>query len=30
MGSTVKEFTVGQRIGIPWLGESCGTCRFCL
>ena len=20
----------GQRVGVPWLNSSCGTCRFCL
>jgi propanol-preferring alcohol dehydrogenase len=20
---------VGQRVGVPWLGWTCGTCRFC-
>lgn len=22
-------FSVGQRVGIPWLGWTCGQCRFC-
>jgi alcohol dehydrogenase, propanol-preferring len=22
-------FPIGQRIGIPWLGWTCGQCRFC-
>lgn len=22
-------FKVGDRVGVPWLGASCGTCRFC-
>ena len=22
-------FTVGQRVGVPWLGGSCGHCEFC-
>lgn len=22
-------FTVGQRVGVPWLGGSCGQCEFC-
>ena len=25
----VEEFDVGQRVGIPWLGESCGSCEYC-
>jgi alcohol dehydrogenase, propanol-preferring len=24
------QFKVGQRVGIPWLGWTCGQCRFCL
>ena len=23
-------FTVGQRVGVPWLGWTCGACRYCL
>jgi alcohol dehydrogenase, propanol-preferring len=22
-------FTVGQRVGVAWLHDTCGTCRFC-
>lgn len=22
-------FTVGQRVGVPWLGGSCGHCEYC-
>ena len=22
-------FTPGQRVGVPWLGYSCGQCRYC-
>lgn len=28
-GSSVKNFHIGDRIGVPWLGRSCGTCFFC-
>jgi len=24
-----ERFDPGQRIGVPWLGETCGHCRFC-
>jgi propanol-preferring alcohol dehydrogenase len=24
-----NRFVVGQRVGIPWLGWTCGECRFC-
>ena len=23
-------FTMGERVGIPWLGWTCGRCRFCI
>ncbi len=29
-GQGVSGFSVGQRVGVPWLGETCGQCRFCL
>jgi propanol-preferring alcohol dehydrogenase len=29
MGDNVDEFAVGDRIGIPWLGGTCGVCSFC-
>ena len=25
-----ERFTTGERIGIPWVGETCGRCRYCL
>ena len=28
-GERVEEFAVGERVGVPWLGYTCGTCRFC-
>jgi propanol-preferring alcohol dehydrogenase len=28
-GPQAKLFAVGQRIGIPWLGQVCGHCGFC-
>jgi alcohol dehydrogenase, propanol-preferring len=30
LGEGVDRFTLGQRIGVPWLGYSDGTCRYCL
>lgn len=30
LGEEVHSFAVGQRIGVPWLGNSCGICQFCL
>lgn len=29
VGSKAGNFSVGQRVGIPWLGGSCGHCEFC-
>ncbi len=29
-GAGVERFAPGDRIGIPWLGYTCGRCRFCL
>ncbi|HEY1304606.1 MAG TPA: zinc-dependent alcohol dehydrogenase family protein [Vicinamibacterales bacterium] len=29
VGSDVRTFTPGDRVGIPWLAWSCGTCEFC-
>jgi propanol-preferring alcohol dehydrogenase len=29
-GSAVDRFTIGDRVGVPWLGWSCGTCPWCL
>lgn len=28
-GGNVHRFNLGQRIGIPWLGSTDGTCRYC-
>jgi alcohol dehydrogenase, propanol-preferring len=29
LGSSVKDFTLGDRVGIAWLNRTCGSCRFC-
>lgn len=29
LGANVTGFAVGDRVGIPWLGHTCGACRFC-
>jgi propanol-preferring alcohol dehydrogenase len=29
VGADVEEVSVGDRVGIPWLGWTCGECRFC-
>lgn len=26
----VKGWNIGDRVGVPWLGGTCGTCRYCL
>jgi len=28
-GVGVEGLQVGQRVGVPWLGHTCGQCRFC-
>jgi len=28
-GKGVEAFRAGQRVGVPWLGRTCGRCRFC-
>jgi propanol-preferring alcohol dehydrogenase len=28
-GRLVTRFQVGDRVGIPWLGGTCGHCRYC-
>lgn len=29
-GDMVGDFAVGDRAGVPWLGRTCGRCRFCI
>jgi propanol-preferring alcohol dehydrogenase len=29
MGDEVKGFKAGDLVGIPWLGYTCGVCKFC-
>jgi propanol-preferring alcohol dehydrogenase len=28
-GERAGRFDVGQRVGVPWLGWTCGNCRYC-
>jgi len=28
-GEDVKRFRPGDRVGVPWLGKTCGECGFC-
>ena len=30
LGDGVDGLQVGDRIGVPWLGWTCGSCRYCL
>jgi propanol-preferring alcohol dehydrogenase len=30
LGPGVERFAAGDRVGLPWLGATCGTCEFCL
>ncbi|WP_416400792.1 zinc-dependent alcohol dehydrogenase family protein [Alicycliphilus denitrificans] len=29
LGPDVQGWRLGQRVGVPWLGWTCGQCRFC-
>jgi propanol-preferring alcohol dehydrogenase len=29
LGSGVTRWRLGERIGVPWLGATCGVCAFC-
>ncbi len=29
LGSGVSDFEIGTRVGIPWLGQTCGACAYC-
>ncbi|MBN2036412.1 MAG: zinc-dependent alcohol dehydrogenase family protein [Chitinispirillaceae bacterium] len=28
-GAGTDRFSIGDKVGVPWLGWTCGTCRFC-
>jgi propanol-preferring alcohol dehydrogenase len=30
LGQGCVRYRIGDRVGVPWLGRTCGTCRFCL
>src|SRR5471030_1013804 len=30
LGVDVKGLQIGERVGIPWLGHTCGACPYCL
>src|ERR1700733_1533346 len=29
LGEGIREFRVGDRVGVPWLGWTCGECAYC-
>ena len=29
LGEGVRGFTLGERVGVPWLGATCGVCPYC-
>jgi propanol-preferring alcohol dehydrogenase len=29
LGAGVSGFEIGERVGVPWLGRTCGICRYC-
>lgn len=29
LGEGVSQFRLGERLGVPWLGYTCGRCPFC-
>jgi alcohol dehydrogenase, propanol-preferring len=29
LGDKIEGFQVGERVGVPWLGTTCGHCRYC-
>jgi len=29
IGADVDRFAIGERVGIPWLGHTCGHCHYC-
>jgi propanol-preferring alcohol dehydrogenase len=30
LGKGVGSIALGQRVGVPWLGHTCGSCEYCL
>jgi len=29
LGGAVADLAIGERVGVPWLGWTCGECRYC-
>jgi propanol-preferring alcohol dehydrogenase len=30
LGAGVEGLSIGERVGVPWLGHTCGVCSYCL
>jgi propanol-preferring alcohol dehydrogenase len=30
VGEGVQDFSIGERVGVPWLGQTCRHCSYCL
>ena len=30
IGTGVEGLLIGERVGVPWLGHTCGVCPYCL
>jgi propanol-preferring alcohol dehydrogenase len=30
LGAGVTQFRLGERVGVPWLGRTCGECPYCV
>src|SRR6516225_4317080 len=30
LGAGVSGFAIGERVGVPWLGHTCGHCPYCV
>lgn len=30
LGTRVKDFSIGNRVGVAWLNRTCGLCEFCV
>src|SRR3954470_4014591 len=30
IGEEVQDFAIGERVGVPWLGWTCGECEYCI
>jgi propanol-preferring alcohol dehydrogenase len=30
LGAGVNNLRIGERVGVPWLGHTCGVCRYCV